>query len=54
MTKPYFEPKNLQNAPEKSWMNKNTLIFIDKLQKHIKNKKYMIWVEWDFNDPVGD
>ena len=30
-------------------MNKNTLILIDKLQKHIKNKKYMILVEWHFN-----
>ena len=29
-------------------MKKNTMISIDKLQKHIKNKKYMIWVEWDF------
>ena len=49
MIKTYFEPKNLQNAPEKSWMKKkNTLIVIDKLQKHIKNKKYMIWVEGDF------
>ena len=27
---------------------KHTMIFINKLQKHIKNKKYMIWVEWDF------
>ena len=27
---------------------KNTLIVIDKLQKHIKNKKYMIWPEGDF------
>ena len=29
-------------------MKENTLISIDKLLKHIKNTKYMIWVEWDF------
>ena len=29
-------------------MKKNTLIVIDKLQKHIKNKKYMIWPDRDF------
>ena len=43
-----FKLKNLQNAAEKSWMKNTTMIFIDKLQKHIKNKKYMILVEWDF------
>ena len=34
-----FKLKNLQNAAEKSWMKNTTMIFIDKLQKHIKNKK---------------
>ena len=34
-------------------MKKNTMIFIDKLQKHIKNKIYMIWVEWDFKISKG-
>ena len=34
-------------------MKKTTMISINKLQKHIKNKKYMIWVEGDFkrNNP---
>ena len=45
-----FGSKNLLGASEKSWMKKSTMIFINKLQKHIKNKKYMIWVEWDFKE----
>ena len=34
-------------------MKNTTMIFIDKLQKHIKNKKYIFWVEWDFEGKVS-
>merc|ERR1712055_309151 len=42
--------KMLQRRVE--WKKKHTIFFIDKLQNHIKNKKYSIWEEGDINAGV--